>query len=358
MFYIARFSVGVGVGIAFTIGYCYIAEIAPKQTRGTIGLFGTIALAGGMVVTMAIMPYIDWKLSNSLFLILQIIQFIITLFALESPYLYIRKGDLVEAKNVLQKLRTGNIDKEFLEITEYVKSMENDKVGPSVFITNIVYRKAMLYSTIIIVGQQLTGLAPTLAYAGDVVAPGGDIIDPDLAILLFGLVPLGMIILSTYFVDRNGRRILLIISGSICILSNFLIATYFFLKSQNWEHVESIRLFPTIGFIVMNVGMGVGFSSLPYVYMNDLMPNAVRPMGGFYLTCVGGIMGFILTQMFLWMQDSFGLASPFIMYCVSLFVCLILIGLFLPETKGLSFLEIHTMLQGSKDKKSAEVNKS
>lgn len=351
IYVINRFGTGIAVGISFTICFGYASEIVTKEIRGKVGYYVAIVTFGGMFVPMFLFPLLTYQWANFAFAIPPIIQFILSMFALESPYLYLRKGDPVKAKQVLGQLRNGEIHEEFLEISDYVKSMENDKVGLKIFFTNVVYRKAILLSTMALVAQQMTGFTSIGTYGVDIAQPGKDIISPDLAIILYGFAGFLMVVFSSYFVDSYGRKLLFLTSGTICTFSLIVFSVYYYLQSISYEHIETLRLAPTLALVILNFGMGVGLNPLPYVVMNELMPNSVRPLGGCYLTFAGGILGFTITGSFVWLQENLGLASPFLIYTGSTVICMLLILLFLPETKGLSFLEIRNMLESKKNEK-------
>lgn len=355
IFNITRFITGIGVGITYTIAFGYIIEITQKEVRGTIAFIASIFLSFGFLFPVIIMPLVNFKLANMLFFIAPAIQFVLCLLALESPYLYIRRGDQDKAKNVLTRLRKGDVEKEFLEISEYVKTLEKDKVGLTIFVTNPVYRNAILLTTLAIFVQQASGLGAVMAYASYIAEPGKDIIDTNVAVIIYSSVGTVMCLSAGFFVDRYGRRILYITSASICMFSHMVIATYYYLEENSWEHIHGFRLAPTLALISMNFGKGMGISPLAYIYMNEVMPNSVRPIGGCYMTIVGGILSFFAADTYVAMQENFGMASPFISYSGALFVCIAFIILFMPETKGLSFLEIQQILAGGKVKSTKNV---
>ena len=77
--------------------------------------------------------------------------------------------------------------------------------------------------------------------------------------------------MSTFLVDKAGRRILLIISGLIMATSTGIVGVFFHLKSVTGA--EGLDFLPLLGLIVFMIGYSVGFASVPFVLMGELFPT-------------------------------------------------------------------------------------
>ncbi|GLT29243.1 hypothetical protein SLA2020_041200 [Shorea laevis] len=110
---LARLLDGFGVGLAVTLVPVYISETAPPEIRGmlntlpqftgSIGMF----LSYCMVFGMSLMKSPSWRLMLGVLSIPSFIYFILTIFFLpESPRWLVSKGRMLEAKRVLQRLRS------------------------------------------------------------------------------------------------------------------------------------------------------------------------------------------------------------------------------------------------------------
>jgi facilitated trehalose transporter len=83
-------------------------------------------------------------------------------------------------------------------------------------------------------------------------------------------------------VDKAGRRILLIISGLTMTLSLSAIGAYFYIIEQVDPVVaDTCSWVPLAGLIIFMIGYSVGFASLPFVLMGELLPSRYRDsLGG------------------------------------------------------------------------------
>ncbi|CAI9777135.1 unnamed protein product [Fraxinus pennsylvanica] len=111
---LARLLDGFGVGLAVTLVPLYISEIAPSEIRGSLntlpqfcgstGLF----LAYCMIFGMSLLSSPSWRLMLGVFSIPSLLYFALAVLYLpESPRWLVSKGRMLEAKQVLQKLRGG-----------------------------------------------------------------------------------------------------------------------------------------------------------------------------------------------------------------------------------------------------------
>lgn len=109
---LARLIDGFGIGLAVTLVPVYISETAPSEIRGLLNTLPQFTGSGGMffsycmVFGMSLMENPSWRVMLSVLSIPSLVYFILTIFYLpESPRWLVSKGRMVEAKQVLQKLR-------------------------------------------------------------------------------------------------------------------------------------------------------------------------------------------------------------------------------------------------------------
>ena len=99
------------------------------------------------------------------------------------------------------------------------------------------FAPAVLKPTLISVGlltfQQMSGVNCILFYTVSIFKESGSDMDPSIASLIVGIVVLGSCLVSTPFIDRAGRRILLIISAAGMSLALGVMGLFFYLKELN-----------------------------------------------------------------------------------------------------------------------------
>uniref|UniRef100_A0A5B6ZWH0 Putative tonoplast monosaccharide transporters 2 n=1 Tax=Davidia involucrata TaxID=16924 RepID=A0A5B6ZWH0_DAVIN len=109
---LARLLDGFGIGLAVTLVPVYISETAPPEIRGSLNTLPQFTGSGGMffsycmVFGMSLMNSPSWRLMLGVLSIPSLIYFVLTIFYLpESPRWLVSKGRMLEAKQVLQRLR-------------------------------------------------------------------------------------------------------------------------------------------------------------------------------------------------------------------------------------------------------------
>ncbi|GMP64486.1 hypothetical protein CsSME_00025741 [Camellia sinensis var. sinensis] len=109
---VARLLDGFGIGLAVTLIPIYISETAPPEIRGLLNTLPQFTGSGGMFLSycmvfgMSLMDSPSWRLMLGVLSIPSLIYFVLTIFYLpESPRWLVSKGRMLEAKQVLQRLR-------------------------------------------------------------------------------------------------------------------------------------------------------------------------------------------------------------------------------------------------------------
>ncbi|CAN1322643.1 Monosaccharide-sensing protein 2 [Linum perenne] len=109
---LARLLDGFGIGLAVTLVPLYISETAPSDIRGQLNTLPQFTGSAGMFLSycmvfgMSLLPSPSWKLMLGVLSIPSLLYFALTVFYLpESPRWLVSKGKMLEAKQVLQRLR-------------------------------------------------------------------------------------------------------------------------------------------------------------------------------------------------------------------------------------------------------------
>ncbi|XP_044510389.1 monosaccharide-sensing protein 2 [Mangifera indica] len=109
---LARLLDGFGIGLAVTLVPVYISETAPSEIRGSLNTLPQFTGSGGMFLSycmvfgMSLMTSPSWRLMLGVLSIPSLVYFALAVFFLpESPRWLVSKGKMVEAKQVLQRLR-------------------------------------------------------------------------------------------------------------------------------------------------------------------------------------------------------------------------------------------------------------
>ncbi|KAJ8938552.1 hypothetical protein NQ314_011441 [Rhamnusium bicolor] len=133
IYYLARFLLGIGVGICFAVLPLFIGEISEDHNRGklgcTMGIFATL----GVLYTLSIAPLLSLKiftLSCTVPLIFVLISFILVI--PETPIYLASIGDKENAVKSLRKLRNENkkvAEKDLQEILKIIEESSSSSEG-------------------------------------------------------------------------------------------------------------------------------------------------------------------------------------------------------------------------------------
>lgn len=109
---LARLLDGFGMGLAVTMIPVYISEIAPPEIRGTLNTLPQFTGSAGMFLSycmvfgMSLMNSPSWRLMLAVLSIPSLFYFLLAIsFLPETPRWLVSKGQMLEAKKVLQRLR-------------------------------------------------------------------------------------------------------------------------------------------------------------------------------------------------------------------------------------------------------------
>ncbi|KAG2224410.1 hypothetical protein INT45_002949 [Circinella minor] len=126
MFIIGRIFVGIGSGSMSVLVSMYIAEIAPPKQRGMlVGLLQLFATCGFLVIELCglgLQSAIGWHISSVITVIPALLQIILLPFCVRSPRWLVNQNRVDEAYKALSKLRQGDIDVEFNDMTHFSSS--------------------------------------------------------------------------------------------------------------------------------------------------------------------------------------------------------------------------------------------
>lgn len=109
---LARLLDGFGMGLAVTMVPIYISEIAPPEIRGTLNTLPQFTGSAGMFLSycmvfgMSLTNSPSWRLMLAVLALPSLLYFVLAiLFLPETPRWLVSKGQMLEARKVLQRLR-------------------------------------------------------------------------------------------------------------------------------------------------------------------------------------------------------------------------------------------------------------
>lgn len=346
VFYAARFLEGLATGAIFTALPMFVGEISEDAVRGALGSFMQLFITFGLLFSYGIGPYTTIAHFNLACVVMPLLFiFVFFIYVPESPYYLLAIGDKTAAEKSLKKLRScENVDKELEMIKKSVEeSLENKANFLDIFKSRGL-TKALIISLALVTFQQFSGINVILFYTQTIFEASGSTIPPEISTIIIGVVQIIGSLLTPIFVEKKGKRFLLICSAVGMTLSEIVLGLYFYLKEHD-KNVQSIFWLPVACLIVYMLTYCSGFGPLPWAVMGELFPANIKSSASTVTASFCWILGFIMTKFFANMVDLVGTSGSFWFFSV----CCVVAGLFvykiLPETSGKSLQEIQEILQ-------------
>lgn len=349
-----RFIGGVGIGVSSVVAPTYISEISTPETRGRLGAMYQFNIVFGILIAFLSNYFLqgvggsnDWRWMLGVLAIPSIIYTIMVMNVPESPrWLITKKNDLNKAKEVLQQIGVADAD---AEIQTIIKSnlLEASAGKSKAFFTskhNVIIWLAFLIAFF----NQLSGINFILYYAPEILSRIGlgekDSLLNSIAIggtnLLFTFVGL-------YFIDRIGRKKLLLLGSLGYIVSLVMVAGCFA------SHASPVLL---MSFLLLFIAAhAIGQGAVIWVFISEIFPNKIRATGQSFGASVHWIFAAIITlitPVFLDEKNGIFKDNPwpiFGFFAGMMVLQLIWVLTKMPETKGVSLEELELELAKGKE---------
>lgn len=153
------------------------------------------------------------------------------------------------------------------------------------------------------------------------------------------------VFLSSYVVDKFGRRHITIISALGCAVALIAEGIFFFMQDYQKVNVDAIGWLPTTGIVVFIIAYNFGLLPLPYILFGELFPSNIKSTAVSVLASYGTLLNFTVSKAFAPMSAEFGLYTSFWFFAFFCIVGAIFVYFCLPETKGRTFEEIQHVLK-------------
>lgn len=241
-FLIARIVGGLGVGMAILVAPMYIAEIAPRNLRGTLVTFNQLNIVLGISIAYfsnyyfqqtITDPDLKWRIMLGVETVPAILYLALLFTVPRSPRWLMQKNKSDEAMSVLVKVH-GKAQS-LIEYQEIDRSLKEEVNRDKARWTDVFSARM---KTVLIIGfgiaffQQITGINAIFYYAPMIfeMAGGGK----DAAFLqaaILGVTNVVMTVVAMFLIDSLGRKPLLYIGAAgICV--SLAIVGFSFQKAQ------------------------------------------------------------------------------------------------------------------------------
>jgi len=340
---IFRFIGGLGMGGSSVIAPIYIAEIAPPAWRGRlvgafqINIIGGILFAyfSNFLVGLCALGEREWRYQLGVAAIPAALFLVALLSIPHSARWLAARGRLDEARSVLKQLGFAAD----ADLADILASLRSDADSKSDRLFQRQYRRPIFLALSLAAFNQLIGINAVLYYLNDIFAMAGfDRTSQNSQAVAVGAVMLIATLLALTFIDRFGRRVLLL-SGSvglvICLAG---IAAIF-----QFQRYESLLLVLLMGYIAC---FAFSQGAVIWVYLSEIFPARVRPQGQSLGSSTHWVINAVVSFLFP-IVAAYSRAGPFVIFLVIVIVQFLAVLLFFPETSGESLESIERRLEGT-----------
>ncbi|HEY4378710.1 MAG TPA: sugar porter family MFS transporter [Acidobacteriaceae bacterium] len=342
IFSYARLAGGLAIGLASALTPIYISEIAPYRNRGLLVSLNQLAIVIGILIAyltnwqLAGLDQASWRWMFAVAAIPSVAFLIGLLFIPESPRWLITHGQRQQGYAVLARI-VGE-DEAHTELVA-IESAAVEESASAVELFSPGMRIRVYIAVSLAVLSQVSGIN-TVLYYGSVLftehfhgESAKAAIGANVAI---GLVNLLCTVVAMIFIDRWGRRGLLLVSSGGMAVSLAVLSV-----GLHEAVVAPVVIFGSVllyvAFFAVGIGPGV------WVYTAEIFPTRMRGRAtslattALWTACLG------VTLSFLSIVQALGAPAAFMLYAILSSVTFLFVWKWVPETRGRSLEAIQHM---------------
>ncbi|KAL4899159.1 hypothetical protein BDW74DRAFT_171723 [Aspergillus multicolor] len=366
---IGRSIVGLAVGSASLVTPLYISELAPSDARGRLVTILSLFITGGQVVAYIVgwlFSYVGggWRWIVGLGMLPAIFQLIIVVALPETPRWLVQAGHKDKAQGILLKVfqddqiakqTLRNIQQEVAEEEAVNKTSEGAGVKQRAHDLFQIggNRRALTIAVMLQALQQLCGFN-SLMYFSATIFSLLSFSSPTLTSLSVAMTNFIFTLLAFVYIDRIGRRRILLYSIPVMAISLFVCALTFSSvelpndspEAHTRQATMDSSVLPLVILLCLTIytaAYAFGLGNVPW-QQSELFPLNVRSLGSALATATNWGSNFIVGLTFLPMMD---LSSPSLVF--TLYGVVSIIGWFgvraiYPEMSGLNLEDVKALL--------------
>ncbi|KAE8665889.1 Sugar transporter ERD6-like 4 [Hibiscus syriacus] len=341
--FMGRLLEGFGVGIISYTVPVYIAEISPQNMRGSLGSVNQLSVTIGIMLAYLLGLFTNWRVLAVLGILPCLILIPGLFFIPESPRWLAKMGMMEEAEASLQVLRGFNTDIS-VEINDIKRSVESSRKKTTIQFADLRRRRLISFDGIgLLVLQQLSGINAVLFYSSNIFERAG-VSSSNAATFGLGLIQVIASGVTTWLVDKAGRRVLLIISSSGMTLSLLLVASAFYVEefiAEGSSIHDIMGIVSLVGLVAFSITFSLGVGAIPWVIMSEILPVNIKSLAGSVATLANWMTAWVVT-MTANLLLTWNAGGTFTVYAAVAAFTIVFVTRWVPETKGRSLEEIQS----------------
>ncbi|MEO8850924.1 MAG: sugar porter family MFS transporter [Allobranchiibius sp.] len=364
---------GFGIGVASVISPAYISEIAPAKMRGsltsvhqlaiTIGIFAALlsdqvlqSHAGGASET-AFFGMSAWRWMFLVGAAPALVYAIVSVTLPESPRYLVRTGKGEEAAAILHDMGEPNPQQKVADIKDSIQEEDRtsfaDIKGPRFGLRPLVWVGIILASL-----QQMVGINAIFYYSSTLwKSVGFSEADAFKTSVITSIINVVMTFVAILFVDRFGRRLLLLIGSTGMFVGLGMAALAFFNSTMVDGEVSlpgSWGIIALIGANLFVVFFAATWGPIVWVLLAEMFPNRQRSYALAIGTVSNWLSNFVVSVSFPFLSNRIGLGYLYGIFAAFAVISFAFVRTQIPETTG---QELESMTGGTLRESNAATDK-
>jgi sugar porter (SP) family MFS transporter len=351
-----RIAGGFAIGMASSLSPMYIAEVAPAQFRGKLVSLNQLTIVIGILLAQVAnwliakpVPanataleilqswngQVGWRWMFGVTAIPSLLFFVAMFEVPESPRWLAKKGAHEKAKRVLSRIGGDAYGTQALGEIEATVVQDATQTNLRMLLDHRMLRVLILGVGLAVL-QQWCGINVIFNYAEEVFSAAGYTVSDILFnIVVTGVVNLVFTFVAIGFVDRYGRRGLMLTGAA------GLAIIYTFLGGLYYVHSRGVLM---LVLVVAAIGCyAMSLAPVTWVLISEIFPNRIRGAAMSVAVTALWIASFILTYTFPLFNHALGAAKTFWIYAAICVAGFVFIKARVPETKGKTLEQIEKL---------------
>ncbi|MEJ8278683.1 sugar porter family MFS transporter [Pseudonocardia spirodelae] len=339
----ARVVLGLAIGVSSVCVPLYIAEIAPKESRGRLVSMNQLLITVGILLSYLVNSVFaasgSWRWPLALAAVPALAMLVGLVRAQESPRWLVLRGRVDEARDALVGRTPAEAEAEIAEIRDAAREEARwswaDLRRPAL-------RPALTLGIGVAAVNQLVGVNAVIYYAPTILAGvfGSDT-GAILATVGIGLVNTVVTAVALARIDSWGRRPLLLGGLAVVVAALVALVVLFLLPSQGGVVGVLIVVALCVYIAAFAASLGIAI----WLVNSEVFPTAVRgKAGGLGATTHWGL-DLVIASTTLTLITTLGESGLFAVFAVIGVAGFVFLYRLMPETKGRSLEEIDASLQ-------------
>ena len=354
---------GLGIGIASVVAPAYIAEIAPRQIRGSLASLQQLAITLGIFAALLsnalLVAVADGSADNQLWWGLEAWRWMFLVGVVpaavygflaftmpESPRFLLARGRVDEARAIFARLvPPADLDKTVKDLTGAIESDRKNK-GASIAGKALGLQPIVWIGIILSVFQQFVGINVIFYYSTSLWrAVGFDESNSLLIGVITSVTNVLVTLIAIWLVDRVGRKPLLLVGSALMTISLGAMALAFSFAVGSGQDVSLPGAWGPVALVAANlfvVGFGASWGPLVWVLLGEIFPSRIRGKALGVAAGAQWIANFLVSFTFPQLAD-WSLTVTYGGYAFFALLSFVFVLWKIPETKGMELEQTETL---------------